>query len=279
MDLICPQCLGTLEMQDGQSARCTVHGGEFRVLFSRWQPPPPPAPPVVPTETQTPSMTAVPDGVVCVQHASVPAVFLCQNCSQPICAVCAFPVEGGGQICPNCFERLPGVRPATEPSSFAAPPPVVSQVPEGVRCVQHPHLPATRQCRTCGAFMCATCDFTLPGGIHLCPACATTPKTKLSPRRRNLLVGSFALAVWCTIGLAILLSGALADTVQTKEGEQAVGVALTFLLLIPAIIGMALGFSAVDRRLPNPPVLWIATIWNILIVGGFVLLCIVGSMK
>jgi hypothetical protein len=57
------------------------------------------------------------------------------------------------------------------------------------------------------------------------------------------------------------------------------GMALMLLVLLPAIIGMGLGFSAVDRRLVNPPVLWIATIWNILIVGGFLLLCLIGIFK
>jgi len=56
------------------------------------------------------------------------------------------------------------------------------------------------------------------------------------------------------------------------------GVVLTFLLLLPSVIGMALGFSAVDRRLSNPPMLWVATIWNILIVAGFLLLCIIGNL-
>jgi hypothetical protein len=264
MELLCPECLGALETLDGQSARCTVHGGEFRILFSRWQPPHPPA-----EQPEGPAL-AVPEGAVCVQHSNVPAVFLCRNCATPICATCAFPAEGGGQLCPTCVGLPPVVRPAA---------PAAQAVPEGVRCVQHPHLPAVRQCQSCGAFMCLTCDFALPGGFHVCPVCAAAPKTDLSARRKKLVAGSFALAIWSTIGLAIVMSGALAASVHSKEEVEMLGMALMLLVLLPAIIGMGLGFSAVDRRLVNPPVLWIATIWNILIVGGFLLLCLIGIFK
>lgn len=124
--------------------------------------------------------------------------------------------------------------------------------------------------------MCSTCDFTLPGGMHFCPTCATKPQTSLSRRRKQALIGSFALAIWTTLGMAALLGGAFSQMVQTKAGEQALGVALTLFVLVPSICGFALGLGAIDRRFANPPVLWAATIWNGIILAGFILLCVVG---
>jgi len=145
--------------------------------------------------------------------------------------------------------------------------------------VQHPSVAATAQCKSCGAFMCATCDFELPGGLHICPACAAAPKTALSPRRKKLLIGSYGLAVWSTLGMAVLLSGALAEAGQTKEGEAMLGVALSLFLLIPSIVGLALGFSATDKRFANGPAIWIAIIWNGIILGAFLLLSIIGTFS
>jgi len=149
----------------------------------------------------------------------------------------------------------------------------------GMHCVQHPAVPATEQCQTCGAFMCATCDFAAPGGLHFCPACATAPKTGLKGKRRGMLIASLALAVWCSIGLGLLFSGAFAGFVKTHEDQQLLGVLLMLLLMLPAIIGLALGCSAMDRRLANPPGLWVAAVWNGLIVAAFLLLCIIGLLR
>lgn len=127
--------------------------------------------------------------------------------------------------------------------------------------------------------MCATCDFTLPGGIHVCPTCATAPKTSLSPRRKKLMLGSFALAAWSTLGMVALFAGVFAGMARDKAGQEAVGIVLMLFVLAPAIVGTALGVGAMDRRLPTPPMLWIATIWNGMMVGSFVLLMIIGMFK
>src|SRR5215475_2051895 len=53
-------------------------------------------------------------------------------------------------------------------------PPAIPENPPvrvGITCVQHSKIQATEQCKRCGAFMCATCDFAFPGGVHLCPIC------------------------------------------------------------------------------------------------------------
>ena len=266
MELICPDCMGSLAIADGKSARCTTHGGEYQVLFSRWKPAPVPA-----VEPGPPLEFHLTPGSVCFQHQNVTATSVCSQCGAALCDVCAFD-DSGVRFCPNCVTQRAQPAPPLLPD---APP----ALPAGVRCVQHPGVPAAFQCRACGAFMCATCDFLLPGGIHVCPACAAAPKTALSSKRKNLLIGSFVLSVWCTIVFAALMGGAFASFVETKAGEQVVGTLLMLVLLIPSLIGLALGLSAMDRRLTNPPIIWIATVWNGLICGGFVLLCIIGLMK
>jgi hypothetical protein len=219
MEMVCPECLGTLETSDGRSARCTTHGGEFQILFSRWRP------------------------------ATVP------------------PLLGAG---PALTVGQPAV---AEPPLLADLPPAI---PVGVHCVQHPAVAATSQCKLCGAFMCATCDFTLPGNLHVCPSCATAPRTEMSPRRKRFMWGAYGFAIFATLGLGLLMSGVFAGMAETKGGESALGILISLLVLVPAIVGMGMGFSAIDRRLANPMALWIATIWNIILIVAYVLLCVVG---
>jgi hypothetical protein len=295
MELLCPECLGTLVTADGQTARCSVHGGEYQILFSRWRPPPPPpilqatpteaspgpterhsipAPPPVVERPAGPPVQLMPaPDAMCAQHGTVPAVVACQICTRPMCMTCAFQDADGTQLCLECVSRGPAVR---RTGLTAAPPQVGPAVPMGVHCVQHPHLQATAQCQSCGAFMCGTCDFQLPGGIHVCPACATAPKTKLSDRRRNLVTWSYVLAVWSTLGMALLLGGAFASMASDQAGTRVLDVALHFLLLVPSLVGTALAVSARERRLGNPPAVWIAIGWNALLLGTYVLLSFVG---
>ena len=127
--------------------------------------------------------------------------------------------------------------------------------------------------------MCDTCKFELPGGIHICPSCATTTRTTINPKRKKMLIGSFALAVWCTLVMGAMMAGAFRSMVTDKVSEQAFGLLLMFILVIPSIIGLALGVSSMDRRLPNTIAMWIATVWNGLILGGFILLMIIGILK
>jgi hypothetical protein len=263
MELLCPECLGTLESRDGQTARCTTHGGEFEILFARhlFAAPPldPNAPPVILAE-----------GACCVQHPSVAAAYACKDCGAAICATCDFTQADGSHLCPNCAGRR----------AVSGPPPIITKpvIASDARCVQHPHLQATARCKTCGAFMCDTCAFDLPGGIKICPTCATAPRSSLSPKRKRFLLGSYAMAVWCTFMMGALFAGAFKGMARTKEDQQALGVFLMLLLLAPSIVGLALAASSMDRRLPNTIAMWIAAVWNALILGGFILLMIAGLL-
>ncbi len=91
-----------------------------------------------------------------------------------------------------------------------------------------------------------------------------------------MLAGSFALAIWCTLVMVALVAGLFQAMTENKDLEEAFGVLLMLLLLAPSIAGVGLGVGVMDRRLPNTIAMWVATIWNALILAGFILLVIVG---
>lgn len=229
MELICPECMGTVQSGDGRAARCTVHGGEFKILFLREPVAPPPGAvmPVMPAAT----------------------------------------VEAGAMAM-----STEGAPPA---------PPVVSGVPRPseMRCVQHPGVAATQQCQMCGAYMCATCDFALPDGRHLCPPCATKPQPALGPKRKKAMIWSFVCAAAGTLGFVASLGYAATVGVETEAEQNALGVVMMLVVLVPSIAGVGVGLGAIDRRYRNPPSLWAATIWNGVLLGIFVLMTIIGNFS
>ncbi len=291
--MLCPECMGPMVTRDGKTATCTLHGGEYRILFLRGQPmlPRPSIPPVVTTPAPVVSQPVAssapvpggqklvegqqaenpyraPDGLLekCVRHPQTTTQQHCAVCEAPICMVCAFPQSDGTQLCPDCVVQ------ARQPM------PVVSEVPEGVMCSRHPAVQAVVYCASCRQPTCATCDFALPGGVHVCPDCVTRTDQRLSSGRKTLLGWAYALAVWCTLGLILLFSGALADMANDPAGEEALGVVLWIFVFLPALIGTALSLAGFDRRLRNPPAMWVAMIWNLVIVAILVLLTVVGLL-
>jgi hypothetical protein len=98
-------------------------------------------------------------------------------------------------------------------------------------------------------------------------------------RRKKPLIWSYVLAVWCSLGLAVLCSGALAGKARSRSDVEALGIFLMIALYVPSIIGTALAVSSLDRRLSNPPPIWISVIWNGLILSLLLLLSIIGSFK
>ncbi len=207
----------------------------------------------------------------CVQHPNLDAVYACGRCHKLICDTCAFPQVDGSFICPEC---------ATIPDGQAVPMPVAAApaVPlaDGAVCVRHAEVPANRRCSQCNAAVCTTCDFAFPGGIHLCPSCATTPQTRLSGKQKTYAGWSLGLAVWSTLGTALVLTGALADTVTSEADEEALGVVLMLLVVFPSLIGLALGISSFERGMKSPPLVWVGTIWSGVVLGVWLLLIIVG---
>jgi hypothetical protein len=213
---------------------------------------------------------------MCAQHTTVLAAQSCHRCGLPMCELCAFPFNGQ-MLCPNCIGQA---APPPAPVAYATAQRAygyagtrytpVSAVPAGVRCVQHPNVSATQQCKLCAAYMCGTCDFALPDGVHICPACAAKPKTDLSPRRKKLMITSYVMAAVSTLGMAIVFTGAL-RAIDDRAARTGLAVLLMFVTLICSTIGTAVGFSARDRRLPTPMALWIAAIWNSVMLACYLL--------
>jgi len=255
--------MGLLEARPAGVARCLTHGGEYKILFWREG-----APPVLPAASAAPAT-----GVACVNHKNLPAVFLCRRCEAAVCDLCSFPQSDGSRLCPSC-----AIMTASEPV-FQGGTSAVTLAVEGRTCPQHPGVAAVQICHICAAPMCGTCDFLLPGNLHVCPTCATKPQTSLSPKRKKLLIASFLLAAWCTVVLGALLSGMFRSAIKTKEDQEVLGFLLFLILLAPSIVGVSLAVASKERRLPNSIAMWVATAWNGVILGGFILLMIIGMMK
>jgi hypothetical protein len=276
MDMFCPECMGPLATTDGQTARCTIHGGEFQIMFSR-EPVRPDVPVVsaigAAPATETSSAAAGDAYPVCKRHRDMPVHFFCAGCGSPLCEICAFPNPQGGKWCPDCAVAAKR-NPAGSTGTPQAPP-----VAAGVMCSFHPAVQAVQRCTVCHTPVCATCDFAFQGGVHVCPTCASKPQSTIGPKRKKSLIISYVLAVWCTFGLAILFSGLLRHYVRTPSEVQALGGLLMLFVFVPSMVGTGLAVSTLDRHLGNPPPIWISVIWNALILASLVLLTIIGSMK
>ena len=130
---------------------------------------------------------------------------------------------------------------------------------------------------TCSKGVCATCDFLLPGNVHVCPACLEKePSTELTPKRRNLMIGAVAVAAYCTLMFVLLMSGTLHRAFGRGEAVNAI---LGNAILIPAIGGLVLSLSAFDRRLRNTIGVWMGVVWNGVNLGIFLLLMIIGLAR
>jgi hypothetical protein len=146
-----------------------------------------------------------------------------------------------------------------------------------VRCVQHSTVPAVELCKICNAPMCATCDFLIPGNIHVCPVCISAPPRKMSLERKLLVTFALILAAWTTLGMALLAGGFF-----NKAGmvdQKTLGILFSIFIFFPSLIGTALGISSHEKRLSNPASVWIAAIWNGVNMAVLLVLVIIGNLK
>lgn len=283
MDLICPECRSILTVE-GRNARCMAHGGQYEVLFDR--------------EAQglrrTSGSEAAAPSTVCTNHPRTPAAYTCPKCSRPICTMCAFEV-GGKQYCPDCATHAasgaggaPELAPPPPPqepapvneSGFltlnlsAAPQTVaLTAVPPGLKCAQHANLDAAARCRVCSNGMCAVCDFALPNGMHVCPACIENRGTEeVSPRRTYMAWGGIAAALLTTILFAV-------DVALAAAGNLAGSRVMDVVVLICAVGGVWLSFTPFEPALGNTAPIWVGVVWNTVILSVFVLLSIVATFS
>lgn len=273
MELICPECMGPLATTDGKTARCTLHGGSYRILFWRAAPAkrPQPMPGTIPVAAPlplnaSPYASPSPDVRACPRHPGIYAPHTCAGCMSPICETCSFVQPDGRRLCPDC----------AAPAAITLPRDLRNL--QGVMCSRHPDVQAVVRCHACSKPVCATCDFLLPGQIHVCPDCVTRTDHRMSSKRKMMLGWSFGLAIFATLGIVLLFSGAVAGLAEGPAGEEMFGVLLSLVTFFPSIIGTALAFSTLDRRLSNPGVIWVAIVWNSLLLGTFILLSIIGTL-
>lgn len=212
--------------------------------------------------SQTPPVLGSARGT-CIYHPNLAAVYVCRHCGGAVCSLCAVPQEGGLRLCTNCASAVPGATRA--PVNIS-----------GMKCVQHRSVAAVRACKLCAAPMCATCDFLLPGSLHICPKCVISPPSRLSGGRKALVIASYVMGAWTLFGIFLLLNGAL---FRSGMDRTTAGLLIVALILYPAILGNAFGMSAVERRLPNPGVVWGAAILNGLILTILVILMIAGNLR
>jgi hypothetical protein len=83
---------------------------------------------------------------------------------------------------------------------------------------------------------------------------------------------SLGLAIWSTLGIAFLMTGVLEEVVAEELAATLVG----SILLVSPLIGLALGISSFERGMKSPPLVWVSTIWNGVLLGLWLLLIIVG---
>jgi len=205
------------------------------------------------------------------------------------CFYCGRENAGEAEHCLECGTKLDDTAPAGERDVTGLPkvaipsaPPQISKTPPirmGIMCAQHPNVQAVQQCRRCGGFMCATCDFAFPGDVHFCPTCVSRGDEGLSGKRKKFMIWSFVLAAWSTVGMTCLVSGAMRGMARTKEDQIALGWVLIIFVLGPAITGLSLGMTAKRKQVSNPATLWIAIIWNAVLVVSFVVLMFIGLTK
>lgn len=135
-------------------------------------------------------------------------------------------------------------------------------------------MPAVCSCSSCGAGICATCDFAFAGGMHLCPTCATSAPKKLSSRRKTLVGWAYVMAAWSTLALPLLSMAG--SNIRSRSDQEAYGVVFMLLVFVPTLVGTALAVAARDRHLANPPSMTAALVWNAIILALLMVLILVG---
>jgi len=93
-----------------------------------------------------------------------------------------------------------------------------------------------------------------------------------------MLIASFVLASVATLGLlAVFVMGAVVGA-DSEETAAAVGGAFLLFCFLPSVVGLGLGVSAMEKNVATPTSVWVASIWNGLLLGVFLLMSILGNL-
>jgi hypothetical protein len=60
---------------------------------------------------------------------------------------------------------------------------------------------------------------------------------------------------------------------------EALGVVIGLFVGVPSLIAGALGISCFERRMANPPIVWVAAIWNGVLLAAWLLLSVIGAFS
>jgi hypothetical protein len=256
-------------------AVCAQHGGRYEVLFDRYAAPAAAEP--APEAAPAPPRAA---DAMCVEHPRHAAVGACPACAKNLCALCSFDVNGRS-FCSDCAMAEAKVASSSPgPAPGSAPTPMLRRRTAAVGiCADHPGVEAVARCRVCAKGVCATCDFALPGGVHVCPRCVESDSTSdVSPKRKKLTYIALALAVWSTILTVLMFSGAFKSLFTDDAGGKAADLILTNITLWPLLIGTGLSMSALDKKLKNTGLMKAVAWWNGVLGGVFLLIVIAANV-
>jgi len=148
-------------------------------------------------------------------------------------------------------------------------------IPEGTMCHLHPAVPAVQICQVCKKPTCKTCDFAFPDNIHVCPNCVNKPQT-LSPRQKKNLAWSYVMAAIATFGYFFILF--MTAALGSNLPHQISGLLLMLVVLGPSIAGISFAINARTRNRKKTISMWVALIWNSLVMGIFLVLILIGNL-
>lgn len=124
-------------------------------------------------------------------------------------------------------------------------------------CAQHPDVIGLLRCAVCQAAICYTCAFQYPGGADVCPSRIISPSEEMPRNRFYLLLSSYAMAVSATLGVLIFIW-----TASSRPDDPVRGSITVTLAFFPNFLGAGLAIATYEKRLPNPPAVWLSIIWN-----------------
>lgn len=240
-------------------------------------------------ETQAAPKSSPGIAAPCDQHPRQPAVAACGGCGKHLCTLCTYEVNGRA-FCGDCGVTAASAAPAaaevtagpmeeeTAPTT-AETPPRWGRQPETGFCADHPEVAGVVRCKLCLKWVCATCDFALPGDVHLCPSCIEHQSTdEVNPKRKRLSYIALAMAIWSTILCALMFGGAFASLFTDDAAGKAADLLITNIILWPLLIGFGLSMSALDKRLNNTGLMKGVAWWNGILGGLFLLLIVAANL-
>jgi hypothetical protein len=128
-------------------------------------------------------------------------------------------------------------------------------------CAQHPQAPAQSICISCGAPICAICDFLTSDGQHVCPGCVTKSAPPIVEKGTSKMLGwSYVMAIIGSVGFGLLFLVAYSN--MPKLETEALSMLVGLITYLPTLAGCGLAVGAMGRNPGQFASAWIALAWN-----------------